>query len=289
MDFILDAINKWIKEILIGAITGNLDTMFGDVNEKVGTIAAQVGQTPQAWNANIFSMIRTLSENVIVPIAGLVITYVLCYELISMVIDKNNMHDVDTFMFFKWFFKAWVAVWIVTHTFDLTMAVFDLGQHIVSGAAGVIGGSTSIDVAEALASLTATLEDMGIAELLLLVMETSLVSLCMKIMSVLITVILYGRMIEIYLYCSVAPVPFATMANREWGQIGDNYLKSLIALAFQGFLLMICVGIYAVLVNDLIVADNLHSAIFSIAAYTVILCFSLFKSGSLAKSIFNTH
>lgn len=289
MDFILDAINKWIKEILIGAITGNLDTMFGDVNEKVGTIAAQVGQTPQAWNANIFSMIRTLSENVIVPIAGLVITYVLCYELISMVIDKNNMHDVDTFMFFKWFFKAWVAVWIVTHTFDLTMAVFDLGQHIVSGAAGVIGGNTNIDVAEALASLTATLEDMGIAELLLLVMETSLVSLCMKIMSVLITVILYGRMIEIYLYCSVAPVPFATMANREWGQIGDNYLKSLIALAFQGFLLMICVGIYAVLINDLIVADNLHSAIFSIAAYTVILCFSLFKSGSLAKSIFNTH
>lgn len=289
MDFILDAINKWIKEILIGAITGNLDTMFGDVNEKVGTIAAQVGQTPQAWNANIFSMIRTLSENVIVPIAGLVITYVLCYELISMVIDKNNMHDVDTFMFFKWFFKAWVAVWIVTHTFDLTMAVFDLGQHIVSGAAGVIGGNTSIDVAEALASLTATLEDMGIAELLLLVMETSLVSLCMKIMSVLITVILYGRMIEIYLYCSVAPVPFATMANREWGQIGDNYLKSLIALAFQGFLLMICVGIYAVLINDLIVADNLHSAIFSIAAYTVILCFSLFKSGSLAKSLFNTH
>lgn len=289
MDFILDAINKWIKEILIGAITGNLDTMFGDVNEKVGTIAAQVGQTPQAWNANIFSMIRTLSENVIVPISGLVITYVLCYELISMVIDKNNMHDVDTFMFFKWFFKAWVAVWIVTHTFDLTMAVFDLGQHIVSGAAGVIGGNTNIDVAEALASLTATLEDMGIAELLLLVMETSLVSLCMKIMSVLITVILYGRMIEIYLYCSVAPVPFATMANREWGQIGDNYLKSLIALAFQGFLLMICVGIYAVLINDLIVADNLHSAIFSIAAYTVILCFSLFKSGSLAKSIFNTH
>ena len=289
MDFIIDAINEWIKGILIGAITGNLDTMFSDVNEKVGTIAAEVGKTPQAWNANIFSMIETLSENVIVPIAGLVITYVLCYELISMVTDKNNLHDVDTFMFFKWFFKAWVAVWIVTHTFDLTMAVFDLGQHIVSGAAGVIGSETNIDVADALASLTATLEDMEIPELLLLVMETSLVSLCMKIMSVLITVILYGRMIEIYLYCSVAPVPFATMANREWGQIGNNYLKSLIALAFQGFLLMLCVGIYAVLVNDLVVADNLHSAIFSIAAYTVILCFSLFKSGSLAKSIFNTH
>ena len=274
MQSILDAINEWIKEILIGAINGNLSTMFGDVNEKVGTIAAEVGQTPQGWNANIFSMIQTLSENVIVPIAGLVITYVLCYELISMVTEKNNMHDVDTSMFFKWVFKAFVAVYLVTHTFDITMAVFDMAQHVVSGAAGVIGGSTEIDV---------------IPELLLLVMETSLVSLCMKIMSVLITVILYGRMIEIYLYCSVSPIPFATMTNREWGQIGNNYLKSLFALGFQGFLIMICVGIYAVLVNNMIIADNLHSAIFSLAAYTVILCFSLFKSGALAKSIFSAH
>ena len=258
MQSILDAINEWIKEILIGAINGNLSTMFGDVNEKVGTIAAEVGQTPQGWNANIFSMIQTLSENVIVPIAGLVITYVLCYELISMVTEKNNMHDVDTSMFFKWVFKAFVAVYLVTHTFDITMAVFDMAQHVVSGAAGVIGGSTEIDVAAALASMQSGLDAME-------------------------------RMIEIYLYCSVSPIPFATMTNREWGQIGNNYLKSLFALGFQGFLIMICVGIYAVLVNNMIIADNLHSAIFSLAAYTVILCFSLFKSGALAKSIFSAH
>ena len=193
MQSILDAINEWIKEILIGAINGNLSTMFGDVNEKVGTIAAEVGKTPQGWNASIFSMIQTLSENVIVPIAGLVITYVLCVELISMVTEKNNMHDIDTFMFFKWFFKAFVAVFIVTHTFDITMAVFDMAQHIVSGAAGVIGGSTSIDVAAALSSMQAGLDAMEIPELLLLMLETSLVSLCMKIMSVLITVVLYER------------------------------------------------------------------------------------------------
>ena len=236
MQSILDAINEWIKEILIGAINGNLSTMFGDVNEKVGTIAAEVGQTPQGWNAGIFSMIQSLSENVIVPIAGLVITYVLCVELISMVTEKNNMHDIDTFMFFKWFFKAWVAVYLVTHTFTITMAVFDMAQHVVSGAAGVIGGDTNIDVDAALSSMQAGLDAMEIPELLLLVMETSLVSLCMKIMSVLITVILYGRMIEIYLYCSVSPIPFATMTNREWGQIGNNYLKALFALGFQGFL-----------------------------------------------------
>ncbi len=289
MQSILDAINEWIKEILLGAINGNLSTMFGDVNEKVGTIAAEVGQTPQGWNASIFSMIRTLSENVIVPIAGLVITYVLCYELISMIVEKNNMHEMDTFMFFKWFFKAWVAVFLVTHTFDITMAVFDVAQHVVSGASGVISGSTSIDAAAALSSMQAGLEAMEIPELLLLVIETGLVSLCMKIMSVLITVILYGRMIEIYLYCSVAPIPFATMTNREWGQVGNNYLKSLLALGFQGFLIMICVAIYAVLVNNMIIADSLHSAIFSLAAYTVLLCFNLMKSGSLAKSIFAAH
>ena len=231
MQSILDAINEWIKEILIGAINGNLSTMFGDVNEKVGTIAAEVGKTPQGWNAGIFSMIQTLSENVIV----------------------------------------------------------DMAQHIVSGAAGVIGGSTSIDVAAALSSMQAGLDAMEIPELLLLMLETSLVSLCMKIMSVLITVVLYGRMIEIYLYCSVSPIPFATMTNREWGQIGNNYLKGLFALGFQGFLIMICVGIYAVLVNNMVIADNLHTAIFSIAAYTVLLCFNLLKSGALAKSLFHAH
>ena len=289
MQSILDAINEWIKELLIGAINGNLSTMFGDVNEKVGTIAAEVGKTPQAWNANIFSMIQSLSENVIVPIAGLVITYVLCYELISMVIDRNNMHDVDTFMFFKWFFKAWVAVFLVTHTFDITMAVFDVAQHVVARSAGVIGGSTSIDVASALSSLQAGLDSLEVPELLLLVMETTLVSFGMKIMSIIIMVVIYGRMIEIYLYCSVSPIPFATLTNREWGQIGNNFLRGLIALGFQGFLIMVCVSIYAVLVKSMVVADNMHTAIFSLAAYTVLLCFMLLKSGSIAKSLFSAH
>ena len=289
MQSILDAINEWLKELLIGAINGNLSTMFGDVNEKVGTIAAEVGKTPQAWNSSVFSMIQTLSENVIVPIAGLVITYVLCYELISMVIDKNNMHDFDTFMFFKWFFKAWVAVFLVTHTFDITMAVFDVAQHVVSRSAGVIGSSTAIDAAAALESIKTGLDSLEVPELLLLTMETTLVSFGMKIMSIIITVVIYGRMIEIYLYCSVSPIPFATLTNREWGQIGNNYLRGLVALGFQGFLIMVCVGIYAVLVKSMVVADNMHTAIFSLAAYTVLLCFMLLKSGSIAKSLFAAH
>lgn len=289
MQSIFEAINEWLKEILIGAINGNLSNMFGDVNDKVGTIAAQVGQTPQGWNGGIFSMVQSLSQTVILPIAGIVITYVLCVELIGMITDKNSLHDIDTFMFFKYVFKAWVAVYLVTHVFDITMAVFDVGQHLVSSAAGVINTNAAIDVDSTLATMTATLETMEVPELLLLVMETAAVSMCMKIMSVLITVILYGRMIEIYLTCSVAPIPFATMTNREWGSIGNNYLKGLFALGVQGFFIMVCVGIYAVLVNQMAIASNLHSAIFSVAAYTVILCFSLFKTGSLAKSIFHAH
>ena len=273
----------------MGLIESNLTNMFTDVNDKVGTIAAEVGQTPSGWNGSIYTMVRGLSDNVIVPIAGIIITFVLCYELITMITEKNNMHEMDTWMFFKWFFKAAVAIYLLTNTFNIVMAVFDIGQHVVGGAAGVIGSNTSIDIVSTLDAMRTGMEAMEIGELLGLAIETLLVSLCLKIMSILITVILYGRMIEIYLTVSVAPIPFATMTNREWGNIGTNYFRSLFALAFQGFLIMVCVGIYAVLVNNMIIANNIHSALFSVAAYTVILCFSLFKTGSLSKSIFNAH
>ena len=289
MGFILEKIEEAIKDLLMGWIESNLTNMFTDVNDKVGTIATEVGKTPASWDANIYQMIRGLSENVIVPIAGIIITFVLCYELISMITEKNNLHDTDTWMFFKWLFKAAVAIYLVTNTFDIVMAVFDIGQNVVAGAAGVINGSTSIDIDATLAEMRTSMEAMGIGELLALSIETLLISLCLKIMSILITVILYGRMIEIYCTVSIAPIPVATMSNREWGSIGNNYLKALFALAFQGFLIMICVGIYAVLINNMIIAANIHSALFSVAAYTVILCFSLFKTGSLAKSLFNAH
>jgi hypothetical protein len=290
MSGIIEKITDFIKELLLGWISSNLETMFTDVNTKVGTIAAEVGKTPQSWNSGIFSMIKNLSDSVIVPIAGMIITFVLCYELISMIMEKNNMHDMDTFMFFKYVFKMWVAVYLVTHTFDIAMAIFDVANHVVASAGGVINGAASIDVAEALKTvLESASESMGIGELLGLGLETMIVSLCMKIISVLITVILYGRMIEIYLYVSVSPIPFATFTNREWGSIGQNYVRALLALGFQGFFMMVCVAIYAVLVNSITVADNIHTAIWSVAAYTVILCFSLFKTGSLSKSIFNAH
>lgn len=282
-------IEEWLRELLSGFVSSNLTTMFTDVNDKTGTIAAEVGQTPQGWNTGIFNMIQSLSETIIVPIAGMIITFVLCYELISMIIEKNNMHDMDTWMFFKWFFKAFVAVFLVTNTFHIVMAIFDVGQSIVTSAAGVIHGSTAIDISATITAMEAEMETMGIGELLALTLETALISLCMKIISILITVVLYGRMIEIYLYSSIAPVPFATLTNREWGQIGNNYARGLLALGFQGFFIMVIVGIYCVLVNEMTVAADIHSALFSIAAYTVVLCFALFKTGSISKSIFNAH
>ena len=290
MGTIIDKITEFIKEMLQGWVLTNLETMFTDVNEKVGTIAGEVSKTPSTWNSSIFDMIKTLSDNVIVPIAGMIISFVLIYELITMVIDKNNMHDFDTSLFFRFLLKACIAVSLLSQTFDIVMAVFDVGNHVVMQAAGVISGSTSLDVQTTLVNMfNSQLESMGIGELIGLGMETMIVSLGMKIMSVLITVILYGRMIEIYLYVSVAPIPAATVTNREWGSVGTNYLKGLIALAFQGFFIMVCVAIYAVLVASVAVADNLHTALWSVAAYTVILCFSLFKTGSLSKSIFNAH
>ena len=289
MNTIIERITEAIQEILIGMIQNGLEGMFVEVNDKVGTIASQVGQTPQGWNTGVFNLIQNLSQTVIVPIAGLIITFVLCYELITMVTQKNNFHEFEIYNIFLWIFKAYVAIYLVTNTFNITMAVFDVGQRIVNGAAGVISGSTAVDASAAIATLTESLEEMEIGELFLLAMETLLISLTMSILSVIITVIMYGRMIEIYLYTSVAPIPFATMTNKEWGNIGNNYLKGLFALAFQGFFMLVCVGIYSVLVNAMTISTNLHGAMFSVAAYTVVLAFSLFKTGSLSKSIFNAH
>ncbi|MGO4943673.1 VirB6/TrbL-like conjugal transfer protein, CD1112 family [Streptococcus alactolyticus] len=289
MNTIIERITEAIKEILINFITTAMNDMFVEVNDKVGTIATQVGQTPQGWNSGVFNLIKNLSDSVMVPIAGMIITFVLCYELITMVTQKNNFHEFETFNLFIWVFKAYIAIYLLTNTFTITMAVFDVGKHVVGSAASVISGTTAVDVSSAVTDLLATLEDMEVGELFLLTMETMLISLTMKILSIIITVIMYGRMIEIYLTCSVAPIPFATMTNKEWGNIGTNYLKGLFALAFQGFFMMVCVGIYAVLVQSMTVSSNLHGAMFSVAAYTVVLAFSLFKTGSVSKSIFNAH
>ena len=286
---LLDKIEEAIRNFFIGLIEANLTTMFADVNEKTSTIAEQIGQTPQGWNGNIFSMIRSLSETVIIPIAGMIITFVLCYELITMITEKNNLHEGDTFSFFKYFIKMWVAVFLVSHTFDITMAIFDVAQHVVSAASDLIKGSTYIDIQEVLAAMLAGLQNKGIPELAGIAMETLLVGNAMKLLSVVITVILYGRMIDIFLTCSVAPIPFATLTNREWGQTGNNYIRNLVALGFQGFFMMVCMAIYTVLVQSIVLSENIHASIFQIAAYTVLLCFSLFKTGSLSKSIFNAH
>jgi hypothetical protein len=287
MDSLLDKIFERFKEVLIGGITGNFQGMFDEVNTRVGEIASQVGQTPEGWNSGVFSMIKSLSDTVILPVAGMILTFVLCYELIQLIIEKNNMHDFDTWIFFKWIFKTFAATYILTHTFDIVMGVFDLAQRAVNSSAGIISGSLTINVA--MDSLQTQLQAMDWYVLLGLYMESAILSLCMKALSICIFLIIYGRMLEIYLTTSVAAIPFATMVNREWGSIGQNYLKSLFTVAFQGFLIMVCIAIYAVLLNSAVFSDNIHSAIWGIVGYTVLLCFSLFKTGSLAKSIFGAH
>ena len=286
---ILEIIQDWIKDILRDCIMGNLDGMFDQINNEVGEVASTVGQTPADWNAGVFSMIRSLSDNVVVPIAGIILTFVLCYELITMIIEKNNLHDFETFTLYKWIFKVFVAVYLVTHTFDITMAIFEVGQSVVQQSSGVINGSTSIDFAAALGDVEAQLETMEIGELFGLLVETMLLKITMPILSFCVMIVLIGRMIEIYIYCSVGAIPFSTMVNRDWGQMGNNYLRGLVALGLQGFFIMVCVAIYAVLIGQIGSAENIHIAIWQCAGYTVLLCFSLFKTGAVSKSIFNAH
>jgi len=289
MDWLLGGLFDWIKQGLIDAIMARFANLYETINAEVGSIAANVGQTPAGWNPGIYNMIRTLSETAVIPIAGMILTFVLCYELIQLIIEKNNMVEFDVFNIYKWIFKTFCAVYILTHTFDIVMGIFALAQNVVNSSAGVITGSLDVGAEAALANLEAMLWEMGVWELIGLWLETFIVNLCLTIMTIVIFIIIFGRMIEIYLTVSVAPIPFATMVNREWGQIGNNYLKSLFALAFQGFLIMVCVAIYAALVQNIPNADNVHAAIWGTAGYTVLLCFALFKTGSLAKSVFSAH
>ena len=289
MQSIIDSITQWIKEMLVAGITGNLSGMFDNVNQKVGEIAGEVGMTPSAWNGGVFSMIQSLSETVIIPIAGIILTFVMCYELIQMVIEKNNLHDIETFMFFKWIFKTFVAVMIVTNTFNIIMGIFDMSQHVVSNAAGVIISDTSIDITASIADMETRLMEMELGPLLGIWLQSMFIGLTMNALTICIFVVIYGRMIEIYLMTSLGAIPFATMVNREWGGMGQNYLKSMLALGFQAFLIMVCVGIYAVLVQSIATDSDIMAAIWTCVGYTVLLCFTLFKTGSLSKSIFSAH
>ena len=282
-------LEEWFRGILTDGILANLSGLFDSVNTEVGEIAAELGTTPAGWNAGIFNMVRSLSENVIVPIAGIIITFVMCYELIHMVIEKNNMHDFDTSIFFKWIFKTFIAVLFVTNCWNIVMGVFDVTQSVVNRSAGVIIGNTSIDIASVIADLEARLEAMSIGGLIGLWFQSLFVGLTMKALSICIMLVVYGRMIEIYLVSSIAPIPMATMVNHEWGSVGQNYLKSLLALGFQAFLIMICDGIYAVLVQTIAVTGDISGAIWTCMGYTVLLCFTLLKTGSLAKSLFGAH
>jgi len=289
MNWLLDGIDDWLRELLTDATIASFERMFYFVNRQVGDIAYQVGQTPEDWNSGVFAMVRNLSETVILPIAGIVLTFVLCYELIQLIIEKNNLADFDTFNIFKWIFKTFVGVFILTNTFNIVMAVFDLAQSVINASSGVIIGDTALGSPEMIAALEIQLADMGIGELVAIWLQIQIVALCMHIMAIIIFVVVWGRMMEIYLKVSIAPVPLSTMVNREWSGIGNNYLKALFALAFQGFLIMVCVAIYATLVSSIATASNIHIAIWTVVGYTALLCFILLKTGGIAKSIFSAH
>lgn len=288
MDSVLDQIGEWLKELLVSGIMNQLTGLFDSVNTQVGDIATQVGTTPANFSPGVFAMIRNVSESVIIPVAGLILTFIACYELIQMIIEHNNLANFETWIFFKWVFKTFVAVTLISNTFDITMAVFDVAQHVIAQSGGLISSSTAVD-GTALEAMQSTLEGMDLGPLLGLYLQTFIVQVTMLALSVVIFVIVYGRMVEIYLMTSLAPIPFATFGSREQSHTGQNYLRSLIALGFQGFLIMICVGIYAVLIQGLSFSDDIIASIWGVLGYTVLLCFTLFKTGSLAKSVMSAH
>ena len=289
MNFIWEKITEWLKNLLVGGIISNLTGMFDSINDQVADVAAVVGATPQGWNASVFNMVKSLSENVIIPIAGLILTFVMTYELIQMIIERNNMAEFETFNFFKWIMKTFCAVMIVTNTWNIVIGIFEVAQTVVNNAAGVIIADTAIDLESVITNIEDRLMEMDVGTLFGLWFQTMLISIVSWALTICIFVVVYGRMIEIYMVTSVAPIPLATMVNREAGQMGQNYLRSLFALGFQAFLIILCVAIYAVLLQTVAVSGDIISAIWTCVGYTVLLCFTLFKTSSLSKSVFNAH
>ena len=288
MNGILQQITDWLKELLVAGIMDNLTGLFDSVNAQVGTIAADVGRTPASFSPGVLSLIRSLSESVIMPVAGIILTFICCYELIELLIEHNNLANFDTWLIFKWVFKTFVAVMLITNCFNVTMAVFDVAQSVIGSSGGLISASTAVD-GTMLETMEDTLMGMDLGPLVGLYLQSFVIQLTMFALSIVIFVIVYGRMVEIYLMTSLAPIPFATFGNREQSQIGQNYLRSLIALGFQGFLILVCVGIYAVLIQSVSISEDIIASLWGIVGYTVLLVFTLFKTGSLAKSVMSAH
>jgi len=288
VDSILQSIEDWFRELLVSGIMDNISNTFQSVNDQVGAIATEVGTSPADFEPTVYGMISTISENVIMPIAGLILTFIACYELIQLVISHNNLAHFETWIFWKWIFKTFVAVTVITNTMNITMAVFDVAQHVVNSAGGLIGGSLAIDTSTLLTMMN-TLEAMDIGPLLSIFLQSFVVQFLTYVLSALIFVIVYARMIEIYLMVSLAPIPFATFGNKEQSHIGQNYLRSLFALGFQGFLILICVGIYAVLIQSIAFSSDIIGSLWGVMGYTILLAFTLFKTGTIAKSILHAH
>ena len=288
MESLLEQLTEYLKGILVSGIMDNLTSTFNNLNSKLGEVTSNLAQSPADFQPSVFNLIKTLSENVIMPIAGIILTFIACYELIQLVIAHNNLTNFETWIFFKWVFKTFVAVELITHTFDITMAIFDVAQHVISQSGGIIANSTTVDASD-LANMQTTLEGMDLGPLFAIFLQTFVVQFLFNILAMIIYVIVVGRMIEIYLYVSMAPIPFATFGNKEQSMVGQNYLRSLFALGFQGFLIMVCVGIYAVMIRDVAFSSDIMGSLWNALGFTILLGFTLFKTGSVAKSILHAH
>ena len=288
METVLKAISDWIKSLLTAAIMSNLSGLFDDVNTQVGSIAQQVGTKPSNFEPRVFAMIEALSRNVVLPIAGVILTFIACYELIQLITEHNNMAQFEPALLMKWVFKTAISVWMISNTFDIIMAVFDVTQQVVANSSGIISGNTRVnDIG--LSMLQSSMMQMDVGPLFGLFLQSFFIGITMRILSIVIFVIVYGRMIEIYMMVSLAPVPMATWGNHEQSHVGQNYLRCLFALGFQGFLILICVAIYAVLLQNVAISGDAINSIWSTVGYTVLLCFTLFKTGSVARSILGAH
>lgn len=278
--------------MLIESIMSQLEGMFDTTNEMIGDIAGLVGETPMDWNAGIFNMVVQIADNAILPVAGVILAGVLTYELVQILIERNNNTDFDIVVIYKWLFKAAICVTLLTSVFAIVGGIFEIAQAAILEAGVAIVAADPLS-AGSLDDVRAVLENEtlhSIGSLMAIAIQMFMLPFIFHLMRIVIWVVILGRFVEIYLAIAIAPIPFATFANREWASIGQNYVKTLAAYGLQGMLIMICVGIYAVLMGDFTAAladptVGFMSAIWMALGYGVLLCFAILKVPGLAKSL----
>lgn len=308
-DSFIEAIEEFFTNVLAGASSSAIDSalnLFKNGLNSDSIVGDALTTTPNAYEGgDIFLIIDNICDNIVAPIGGMILVIILLYELISVVIGGNNFREFDTSIFFKWIFKCLCGVILISHTSDIIIGVFSMGSGITKDALEL--AVTGDVITEEIATIAGDIQTMlttqceGEWGILVTFLLFSLIMWIAVVASlVIVMLVIISRMIEAFMYISIAPIPMSTFMNKEWGTIGNNWLRNLLAIAFQGVFIVVAIALFqtmfTVTLQGMLEVDltdgasiDLYFNMILCIVWAIALCFTVFRSSSVSKSVFNAH